>query len=51
LLNQPEKLVKDTYAKMEAMLQFIGAGDIGATCCSIYVAAEGGRRSISQRDE
>jgi len=34
-MNQPEKLIKDSYSKLEAMLQFTGCGDIGATCCSI----------------
>jgi hypothetical protein len=40
LMNQPEKLIKDTYAKMEAMLQFTGAGDVGSTCCTLYVCQE-----------
>ena len=48
LLNQPEKLVRDTYAKLEALLNLIGAGDIGATCCSVYFAPEPSRHSSSR---
>ena len=51
LLNQPEKLVRDSYAKLEAMLQMIGAGDIGATCCSVYFTPEPSNRSSRRRED